>query len=412
MQLKHIFLTLALAALVGGSSVAQEAGGSETEAGKAGQPQAFQLSLVPGVGTNFAPAGRAVNHVSINLLAGYNYGLKGVELGGVINIDRSDVRYAQLAGFGNLVGGNVTGLQAAGFFNANKGALTKGVQAAGFANLNRSMTGAQLAGFTNLSLGNVTGAQFSGFYNQSGDFKGAQGAGFHNHARSVDGLQLAGFSNIALDSVHGAQLSSFFNHAKHVDGLQASGFVNHAKTVKGVQLGIINIADTVEKGVTIGLVNIVRKGMLQFELSTNDVTDLNLQFKSGTPRLYGIVGAGLETRENGIWAYSSGFGTQFNPLRNKIYTAVEISAHSLNRQNDGFEDKLNLVNKLSLDVGYQFTRSISVNAGPVLNVYVTNMYDADSQSYGFDIGNNPIFEELSGNTHVRMWIGYHAGVRF
>ena len=411
MKTQNFFLAIAFFFFTS-SAFAQDTTAEEPRPAIGGEEQPFQLSLFPGLGTNFKPVGRAINYFSINLVAGYNYGVKGVELGGFLNIDRSDVRYAQLSGFGNLVGGNVTGLQAAGFLNANKGELTKGAQLAGFINLSRNMTGTQMAGFANIAIGDVDGTQFAGFYNHARKVDGAQFAGFHNHARTTDGAQLAGFANIAIDSVKGAQISGFFNQTTDLDGAQISGFLNKAKTVRGVQLGIINVADTVENGATIGLINIVMKGMHQFELSHNDVTDLNLEFKSGTPRFYGIVGAGIETRENEFWAFGGGFGTQFNPFPNKLYTGIEATTHSLHKGRESFENKFNMVNKLSLNLGYQLTKTISVNAGPVLNIYITNMYNADSQTYGYDIGGNPFFDEQYGNRNVRMWVGYHVGVRF
>ncbi len=412
MKTQNIFLAIAFCFATGGALAQDQNTTTEQQPPVAGEEQPFQLSLFPGVGTNFKPAGRAINYFSINLFAGYNYGVKGVELGGFLNIDRSHVEYAQLSGFGNLVGGNVTGLQAAGFLNANKGELTKGAQLSGFLNLTKNVTGTQMAGFTNIAIGDLNGAQLSGFYNHARLADGAQLAGFHNYARSVDGAQVSGFANIAIDSVKGAQVSGFFNQTKNLDGVQIAGFVNQAKTVKGVQIGVINIADTVERGATIGLINIVRRGMHQFEISHNDITDLNLEFKSGTPRFYGIIGAGLETKEDGFWGFGGGFGTQFTPFANNVYTGIEAKTLSLHTDGSSFENNFNMLNRLQLNVGYQLTKTISVNAGPVLNIYTTNMYNADSQTYGYDIGRNPFFDEQYGNKNVRMWVGYHAGVRF
>lgn len=125
------------------------------------------------MGTNFKLTGRAINYFAINLFVGYNYGVKGVELSGFLNIYRSDARYAQLSCFGN-----VTSLQPAGCLNANKGVLTNGAQLGGFINLTRNMTGTQMADFTDIAIGDVDGTQSSGFY---------------NHARTTDGAQLAGF---------------------------------------------------------------------------------------------------------------------------------------------------------------------------------------------------------------------------
>lgn len=111
----------------------------------------FQTSFTPGLSTHGMMSSQIVNHYSINALGGYTAGLDGIELGGLFNINRQDVRYLQAAGLFNVVGGNFKGVQLAGLGNTVlKNA--RGLQAAGIYNtVKDTVTGVQLAGVFNKS---------------------------------------------------------------------------------------------------------------------------------------------------------------------------------------------------------------------------------------------------------------------
>jgi hypothetical protein len=423
------FLSMMLLGLITFASKAQESSNEDQKSDVAEEiisEQALQVSFIPVLGTNFKPYGQSLNNVSLNIFAGYNYGVNGVELGGFVNVDRSDVKYLQLSGFVNLVGGNVTGFQGAGFVNGVKQQVT-GAQMAGFVNMSKDLTGVQGSGFVNYAHGDVTGGQGSGFVNYAhgditgvqgtgfvnfalGDVVGAQGSGFVNYAKSVKGVQGSGFVNYANDSLKGAQLSGFYNHAKEVNGVQASGFANYTKTLRGFQFGIINIADTVEKGATIGFLNIVRTGKHEVALSYNDITDINAAFRSGTDKFYSVLEIGIQTGDNPLWAVGAGFGTQFKPIKDKFVTSVELASFGVNRVDD-FQDDLNQVTKLSVNVGYKIFKTLSVNAGPILNISTSRSVNADG-SYGLGLGENGFYDQTFSGTNVKAWVGYHVGVRF
>lgn len=341
------------------------------------ETRAFQLSLVPQLGTNKQPAGSVTHNISINLLAGFNGGVQGIEVGGFANVDRHDVVGAQLAGFVNGIGGDVSGFQGAGFVNYAQAARG----------------GLQLSGFTNIAKSAVEGAQASGFMNYAG---------------STTGVQVAGFTNVNSEVMTGVQISGFANYAREASGLQVAGFANHATRLRGVQIGIINIADTVEKGATIGVINIVRKGMHKFEFEYNDVTDFNLSFKGGTHTLYSILTAGYKSGSNDYWSSGFGLGTQFNHKHN-LYSSIELSTHYLQKKGDEFED-LNLLSKVHLNVGYNFLPGVSVNGGPVLNIYVTDHTPGETQP--IELVKKPFYEKTVDTTNVQLWIGYRVGIRF
>ena len=87
--------------------------------------------------------------------------------------------------------------------------------------------------------------------------------------KDIIGFQLAGFANVAANNAEVVQIAGFSNTAKDtLTGFQLSGFINTAKHVKGSQLGFINVCDTIEKGIPIGFISIVRKGYHTFEIGT------------------------------------------------------------------------------------------------------------------------------------------------
>lgn len=140
--------------------------------------QPFQLSFLPAIGTQGPLSPQITNKISVNLIGGYTAGLNGVELGGVFNIDKKDVKGLQAAGVINVVGGSAAGVQ--------------------------------LAGLHNTVLDSMIGLQAAGISNKTGVVKGIQLAGVVNITKKLNGMQL--------------------------------GVINIADTSDGVQLGIINLS--------------------------------------------------------------------------------------------------------------------------------------------------------------------------
>ncbi|MFY0600960.1 MAG: hypothetical protein JXR03_14895 [Cyclobacteriaceae bacterium] len=307
----------------------------------------FQLSWIPPLSTN-KPSDSVIYYSSVNILAGSNHGVEGVEFGSLVNITRTNSGFAQFAGLTNLTGKTATGIQAAGLANRAK------------------------------------------------TVKGTQMAGLINSVNTSNGLQLAGLAN----------------QADTLNGVQISGLVNYAKTVNGLQLGFINIADTVESGASIGFISIVKTGLHHFEVSNNDVIAVNLTFRSGTDRFYGIFTAGIQARSEPLWTAGLGFGTRFDLKKDKIVGSVEVTGSGINRTQGNLDQELNLLNKLSFNVGYQLTKRILINAGPVLNVYVTRDLNSESGKYGYNLNHKNLFNQTSNGTNTRMWIGYQAGIWF
>ncbi|MFC2187576.1 hypothetical protein ACFCT7_09675 [Fulvivirgaceae bacterium LMO-SS25] len=196
----------------------------------------FQFSIMPGISTNLKIAGTVKNDVSINLIGGYSYGVRLLELGGAFNINRENVNGLQIGGFSNLVGGDVKGLQLSGAMNRTKGKQS-GVQITGIGNFNTNkFSGLQLSAVLNLSE-NVSGAQLSGVMNKSEYMQGLQITTAFNKSTLMKGIQLNTGVNMS-DTMNGIQIG-IFNSAKQNNGLQI-GIVNFSNSSEGLSIGVLN----------------------------------------------------------------------------------------------------------------------------------------------------------------------------
>ncbi len=210
-----------------------------------------QFSLTPGLSSNGKLNSQVVNNFSFNLFGGYSGGVNGFELGGLFNIDKKSVQWAQIAGLVNIVGGKMNGLQIGGLSNTV---------------LDRS-SGLQIGGINNFVAG------------------------------SVRGVQIGGVNNFVRDTLK---------------GLQIGGVVNYARRLKGVQIGLINIADSSE-GYSIGLINVVLKGYHKLAFYTTETTPFNAAFKTGNHKLYSILQGGVNPdTSKRIVTFGYGIGTEFS----------------------------------------------------------------------------------------------------
>lgn len=361
-----------------------------------------QVSFLPFLGTNGRLSGNVVNDYSINFLGGYSLGTREIELGFFFNLDRGDVSWLQIAGFGNAVGGKVYGIQAAGFVNVN-GDETEAVQLAGFANTNLGNTrGVQVAGLANTNLGKMNGVQVAGFSNvTSMPSQGVQVAGFGNvQIGDYVGSQFAGATNIATEKITGSQISVLFNHGKEV---------------RGTQIGLINYADTLG-GVPIGLISIVKKGYHKIELSADEVFYTNLAFRTGVKKFYSQLMVGfkptqsIEPTDTSVWTFGYGLGT--SPRLNR-WLSLDIDLLSQHVNKGSFTDELSSLNKLYVGLDFQLAKKFSLATGITLNGYLTRPSYTDYPQLFTDFKPNVFYDENVGSDlNLKMWLGAKVALRF
>lgn len=414
-----------------------------------------QVSLMPYLSTNGLLAGKTTNNFSFNIIAGYSGGTNGLEIGGLLNIDRGDVKYVQVAGGGNIVIGNLTGVQAAGAFNVVTQKVN-GVQLAGSNNFAfDSVRGAQFAGTTNINRGYMYGVQGSGTLNVvTGNFEGiqvsgggnvvlkhltgAQVAGWGNYTQTTNGFQVAGalnlnkkeltgfqiaggmnlsenssgvqfagLGNVVFDTSSGAQVAGLFNVANVMIGVQVALY-NNASQVNGVQLGLVNICDSFSSGFTGGLLSVVRNGVHQLEIGSTENAFLTAAFRTGIPRFYNIllVGRGVRT-ESFIWTVGYGVGTRFNLSKNgRFRLTVDYTIQHVN--NDVWTKYNSDWHRLQPQFEWAPARKFSMAVGPTINWYYSK---ADRNWFSPYIGSTFLDTTRNGNRH-QLWVGASLAVRF
>ena len=338
----------------------------------------FQLSVTPGLSTHGSLSPQVINNFSLNVFGGYNGGVNGVELGGLFNIDKKDVKYFQAGGIFNIVGGTVHGVQ--------------------------------LGGINNTVLDSVKGFQAAGINNHVvGKFSGLQVAGIYNHvADSMSGLQVGGVGNFARRKVAGTQIAGVANFAnKGIRGTQIAGVVNYAKKLNGLQIGLINIADSSD-GYSIGLLNIVVNGYHKLSFSTDEYINLNASLKTGTKKLYSILHAGMNwgNSDEKVYTFGYGLGTELR-LSKSFSVNPELASQYLYL---GSWDYLNLLSKFRLNLDVHLGKSISLFAGPVFNVYYSQQplsvpgYKTPAPPSGYN--------SFKLSNDVTGWIGWNVGINF
>lgn len=102
----------------------------------------FQISFFYPLGTGYTKSMEYTNNISLNLLVGLNGGVRGVEIGGLVNYIHKDVKGVSLAGLGNIIRGNVRGALISGLVNYAGHNMT-GFQM-GLFNYAGTLTGAQV----------------------------------------------------------------------------------------------------------------------------------------------------------------------------------------------------------------------------------------------------------------------------
>lgn len=339
----------------------------------------FQVSLIPRVSTHGKLSAQVVNNFSLNIFGGYTAGTNGLEVGGLFNINKKDVKYVQVAGLFNAVGGKVNGLQAAGINNT----------------VLDTVKGLQVAGISNLVKGRFSGLQIGGIYNHVTD--------------SVKGMQVAGVTNFTRRKLSGVQIAGIVNFSnKETDGVQVAGVINYSKKLRGLQIGLINIADTSE-GYSIGLINIVLKGYHKLSFFSNELLQVNAAFKTGNSKLYSILQAGLNTgTTDKIYSFGYGLGSEI-PLtkRKNITINPELTSQYLYL---GSWDYTNILNKLHLNLNLKLNKYISLFAGPSYAVFISDQ-DTGFAGYKFPVPSSS-YKIHSFGGRVSGWFGWNAGINF
>ena len=334
----------------------------------------FQASLTPGLSSHGMMSGRVVNKVSLNIIGGYTAGVDGVEIGGVFNLSKGNVKTLQLAGAFNVVGGNVDGVQIAGLINSVQG----------------SSKGVQIAGLTSLIKGSVGGFQISGLGNVA--------------SQHLNGMQIAGLANITSRSSRGMQIAGLGNiTSRTLRGMQIAGLLNYAKNNQGFQLGLINLADS-SSGVSLGLINIVKHGYHKVSFFTNELVNTNVSLKTGNANLYTIFLAGKNYSDTAK-ILTGGLGLGHDFILNRTFSvAAELTTQGLYL---GSWDETKMLTKFQTNLHLKLFNGLTIFGGPSYNLYSSSkLIEHSAAGYKQQIVPNK-YQDIGSN---KGWLGWSAGI--
>lgn len=408
----------------------------------------FQISFLPYMGTNHKLSANVVNQVSVNVLGGYSLGNKGAEFGGIFNINRRGMQGFQAGGIFNINGASSSGFQAGGIFNTVSGSY-KGFQAGGIINMVRdtfsgfqaaglfnfvggTFNGFQAAGLINFTKGNVRGFKAAGLLNiDAGQTTGFKAAGLANiSAKQHTGATAAGLFNYAYYQKNGAQIAGLFNMANNLSNtaqiaglcniafkksgaVQLAGLFNYATQVTGLQLAPFNFADTVSKGIPIGVASFVRKGLHQLELSADELLFTNLSFRTGILGFHNIFSAGIQLTDtqSPIWSIGYGIGTGFK-ISQRFNFDIDLTYSHISK--GGFNTDVNFLNRLYLGPEFAITRKIRVALGPTVNLFLSDIQSADYAAVysGLAPYSFSNYTAAQNNLNIKWWVGGKVAIRF
>ncbi len=358
-----------------------------------------QFTFLPFVPKRISHKADQTYHLSLNAIAGFNGGIEGLEIGGLINGTRAHVRGVQVAGVANYVGDDVRGGQVSGLANVNRGVM-RGIQMAGFANINEQADAIQLAGAFNFNKSVSRGMQLAGLFNIGRQVAGSQVSGFFNFSLGQNEVQLAGLLNIAEKT-----------------DVQMSGILNVAKQVDYLQLGLINVADTVG-GASFGLLNLIRRGYNRLEFSVSESMYANMAIKLGTRHFYNIFQISSNfrrtiERDGMVWGYGYGLGF-FHRLDANVRLNPELLVMNVNERRALVAD-LNLLTQVKLLFHFSKLTKTEFFAGPAFNLAISEIHRTDTGLYGTEIPPYAIWEQTSegafNTINTKFWIGFSAGIR-
>lgn len=353
----------------------------------------FQASLTPGLSSHGIMSSQVINKASLNILGGYTAGTNGIEIAGMFNITKGNVKKLQIAGLFNTVGGSVEGVQVSGALNDVR-TNAKGVQIAGLLNhVQEEVQGVQAAGLANVVYKTTRGVQIAGLANISGG--------------ETYGMQISGLSNIARKNIRGGQIAGLGNISYgQLKGIQIAGLFNYAKNMDGLQIGIINASER-STGTSIGLINYVKKGYHKISVSSNEMVNANVAFKMGNSNLYNIlfIGKNFSATER-METAGLGFGHDFI-FSHRISVSAEISSQYLYLGN---WDYANFMNRFQSSLQYQILNGVTLFAGPVYSIY-TNEAPAGSSAKGYKQQVAPAKHHNFGND-TKGWFGWNVGITF
>jgi hypothetical protein len=336
----------------------------------------INIQLIPGYNLlGFGRTGRSTDLFLLGLTVAHGQDLMGLGLAWIGLSNSGDVLGIQSSGIYNTITGDLMGVQAAGIFNT-VGGEAAGVQTAGIFNTaGDDMQGIQAAGIFNVAGGDLLGAQFS-------------------------------LVNIAGGSASGTQWGLF--NLAGADGGWA------------LQMGLVNVSRN-PNSLPLGLVNVVRDGILHPAIWYDDMEFTNLSFRSGSKYFYTLFMVGarqlfdhaipLSRIQDNLMISGAGLGFEL-PLGKFFIDLDVLSGQILDLDNSSgmyswVEDYSTNFVRVRLGGGFKLWEHLGVVGG----------ISYDYLHRGNENSPNPVgslsLHTFAGSTALRIHrLGFFAGLQF
>ena len=359
-------------------------------------------------------------------------GMSGLQVAGFASIVGDGMKGMQVAGITSIAGDNIVGLQVSGIASivgdGIKGLLVAGLQVSGITSIaGDNIAGLQVSGLASITSDRMSGLQVSGLSSITGDrMKGLQVSGIASIVGDrMKGLQVSGIASIAGDRMKGLQVSGIASIVgNRMKGLQVSGIAsiagnrmngvqiglyNKTRTSNGLQIGLVSVNDTLAQGISLSLINIVKKGAFrEWELSFADYDNVALTFKMGTQKFYTLYSAGINVFTDNLWNFGIGFGNR-TPMSKKFDFQPELIYSNYFPIN--FKNIQNIsVSRLKLGFVYNISEKFGMSLAP--SVYFCNMdknKKSDSQFKKFSPF-SALSTHKNGNEQTTIGLGISLGL--
>lgn len=169
--------------------------------------------------------------LDVNLLYSDCNKMYGIEIGGLANTARLDMKGLQVAAAYNLANRNAVGAMVSCFNMCNRTAYGLSIDLLG---MNREFLG--------LSIDGVMSMTDESFY----------------------GLDIAGLASAVREDMWGWQIALGGTFARRTHGLQTSLIFNMTEDLRGAQIGLVNYASVCSAGFQVGLVNLIMDNQVPF----------------------------------------------------------------------------------------------------------------------------------------------------
>lgn len=332
--------------------------------------------FVPYLGTSMRDGTRVERKLSFNLIGGITGGVRGIELGGVFNIDRHSLCGAQFAGTFNFVGGDAAGAQ----FSA-----------------------------VNIVGGTFLGAQFGQVNVVGSDLMGPQFGLLNLAGGRTSGAQL-GLTNISVHGLGGAQLGLLNVDIGRTHGAQL-GLVNvTTERVEGAMVGLVNVAQ--DANAAVGLVNVIWNGRAQLDAWGTDGGLLMVGATQGARFTHNIYGIGIRPMGD-LPAFATTLGIGVRVYSSSSLTVdIDALSYGIMRKNpDVSRIDFASIHQLRVPVSLSPVKGIWFFVAPSVSVSTVER-DSHLWQEKLALFGSQRLSSADADVTVRIWPGASVGARF